>query len=430
MEIELSAKYQPLFELLENQHLQVDTVIITGGRFSQKSFAVGTFSCVATKDYNHRILYTRYTLTSAEDSIIPEFTEKIELLNADSSFHVTKDRIVGVNNGSKIVFKGIKTSSGNQTASLKSLKDFSMFTVEEAEELPNFDDWDKVKKSIRVKDVRNLSLLLLNPTTKTHWIYEEFFESRGVPDGFNGIHENVLYIHTTYLDLNRKFIPDTIYNDFEDKRKAYELWSALPKSDQDNSPLRKKARYYKHVILGGWLEKSEGVIFENWSLGEFKHTETMRWGNDYGFSNDPTTLVHVAVDKGNEVIYLKEELYKTKMTTDDIATVMFNRCGNDLIIADCAEPRLIDELNKKGLNVRPAVKGKDSVKLGIALLQNFRLVVDTNSTNLIKELNNYAWNDRKSETPIDAYNHLIDAIRYAVSDIMTIQEIEPDFGFF
>src|SRR5690606_33281942 len=88
---------------------KVDTVIVTGGRNSQKSLAVGTFSCVAAKDHNHRILYTRYTLTSTEDSIIPEFNEKIDLLNCESAFEVTRDRISGLSNQSKVVFKGIKT---------------------------------------------------------------------------------------------------------------------------------------------------------------------------------------------------------------------------------------------------------------------------------------------------------------------------------
>jgi len=125
----LSEKYEPLFEWLgcdENNPLhKVDTVVITGGRYSQKSFGVGLFSCVAAKDYAHRVLYTRYTLTAAEDSIIPEFNEKIDILNCNDAFETKKDRIVG-HNGSKIVFKGIKTSSGNQTAALKSLKNFSM----------------------------------------------------------------------------------------------------------------------------------------------------------------------------------------------------------------------------------------------------------------------------------------------------------------
>lgn len=428
MELELSVKYQPLFEILSGKHPQVDTVVITGGRNSQKSFAVGTWSCIAAKDCAYNILYTRYTLTAAEDSIVPEFREKIDLLNAHSSYIVTRDRINGVN-GSKIVFKGIKTSSGNQTASLKSLKDFNVFVLEEAEEMPSFDTWDKIKKSIRSNKKQNVNILILNPTTKTHWIYTELFEDRGIQEGFNGIVGNVMYIHSSYLDMPRHLIADNLWTDFEDKRLAYEQWIKLPRDQQDNSPLKKKAKYYKHTIMGGWLEKSEGVIFENWEVGEFKETELMRWGNDMGFSSDPTTLVHCSIDKDKEIIYLKEELYRTRMTTDDIATVMKDRCGKDLIIADCAEPRLIEELNLKGLNVKPCVKGVDSIKLGIALLQNYTLVVDPKSFNLIKELNNYSWNDKKSETPIDKYNHLIDAIRYAVTDAITVKSRTIDFGW-
>lgn len=428
MELKLSKKYQPLFEILHGMHPYVDTVVITGGRNSQKSFAVGAWSCVAAKDHGYNVLYTRYTLVAAEHSIIPEFQEKIDLLNAHDSFHVTKDRIEGVNN-SKIIFKGIKTSSGNQTAALKSLKGFNTFVLEEAEEMPDFDSWDKIRKSIRSNTKQNINILILNPTTKTHWIYSELFEDRGVPEGWNGIKGNVMYIHSTYLDMERELIADNIWSDFEDKRVAYEKWIQLPPSDRDRSPLLKKAKYYMHVILGGWLEKSEGVIFENWELGDFQETELMRWGSDYGFSNDPTTLVHVAVCKKTERIFLKEALYRTKMTTDDISRVMKHRCGSDLIIGDSAEPRLIAELQDAGVNILPAIKGKDSVKLGIAQMLNYTLIVDPSSTNLVKELNNYSWSDKKSETPIDAHNHLIDSIRYALGDALR-GSIEFDLDFF
>lgn len=420
MELQLSEKYEPLFQLLEGEHPEVDTVVITGGRFSQKSFAVGAWACVSAKDYNHRILYTRYTLTSTEDSIIPEFTEKIDMLNASDSFEVTRDRIRGVGNDSKIVFKGIKTSQGNQTAALKSLKNFSIFVVEEAEELPNFDDWDRVKKSIRAHDVRNLSILLLNPTTKTHWIYEEMYEANGIHEGFNGVNGNILYIHTTYEDMPREFIPDTIYNDFEDKRKAFEEWDKLSSEDKKlRTPLRKKAIYFKHVIKGGWLEKSEGVIFDNWTIGEYVDTGYTVYGADFGFSIDPSTLIKVSIDSKNNKIYLKGLLYKAGLTTPELAEIMKFNCGNTgKIIADCAEPRLIEELKRYGLNVSEAIKGPDSIKTGIRKMLEYELIVDHSSVELIAEFNNYAWNDKKSETPIDAYNHYIDSIRYALTDLI------------
>lgn len=419
MELKLSKRYEPLFEWLEGNHPQVDTVVITGGRYSQKSFAVGSFLAVAAKDYNHRILYTRYTLMSAEDSIIPEFNEKIDMLNAHDSFEVTRDRIRGVDNKSKIVFKGIKTSSGNQTANLKSLKDFSMFVLEEAEEMPDFDGWDKIKKSIRANDVQNLNILILNPTTKTHWIYDEFFESRGINEGWNGIHENVMYIHTMYLNMEREYITDNHFADFEDKREAFEIWDKLPKDEKNKDPrLAKKARYFKHVIKGGWLDKSEGVIFENWELGQFVDTGYVRFGMDFGYSNDPTTLVKVGVDDKRKIIYLKEELYKTHLVTSAISSILNSVCGDIPVIADSAEPRLIEELGKAGINIEASIKGPDSIRAGIALLQDYILVVHPSSVNLIKELNNYSWSDKKSKTPIDAHNHLIDAVRYSVEYLM------------
>lgn len=422
--LKISEKYEPLFRWLhaddDDPLAKVDTVIVTGGRNSQKSFAVGTFSCVAAKDQNHRILYTRYTLTSTEDSIIPEFNEKIDLLNCESAFEVTRDRISGVHNQSKVVFKGIKTSSGNQTANLKSLKGFSMFVLEEAEEMPSFEDWDKIRKSIRATDVRNLNILLLNPTTKEHWIYQEFFESQAVPHGFNGIIGNVLYIHSTYLDMPREFIPDSIWEDFDQKRLAYEQIKSLTDDEvaklQARDPkLVRDGKYYYHVVLGGWLEKAEGVIFTNWTTGDFVEIAPSVWGQDFGFSVDPTTLVRTSIDRSRKRLYVKQYIYKPRMTTDEIVRADMIAAGKSLIYGDSAEPRLIKELSDKGVNIKPTIKGEGSISAGIAIMQNFdEIIVDSESTDIIKELNNYVWHDKKSKTPVDAYNHAIDAIRYAV----------------
>lgn len=417
MDIELSDKYQPLFELLAGDHASVDTVIITGGRFSQKSFATGVFACVAAKDYNHRVLYTRYTLTSAEDSIIPEFNEKIDFLNAHKYFEVTRDRIRGVMNNSKIVFKGIKTSQGNQTAALKSLKDFSLWIYDEAEEHPDFASWDKVKKSIRASDVRNINVLLLNPVTKSHWIYETFFEERGVQDGFNGVVGNIMYIHTTYHDMPRKFIPDTHYNDFEVTRVAYEEWIKLSKEDREVSPLKKKARYYLHTLMGGWLEKSEGVIFDNWKIGHFVDTGYTKYGLDFGFS-DPTALAKVSVDSKNKKIYIKEEYYKSGSTETELIGVIGATCGSTQIIADSANPMIIEGLRRKGINIVPCVKGRGSIEAGINMMLDHDIIVDPDSKNLQRELNSYCWNDKRSGVPVDMFNHCIDASRYAISDLL------------
>ena len=136
---------------------------------------------------------------------------------------------------------------------------------------------------------------------------------------------------------------------------------------------------------------------------------------DYGFASDESTLVETNIDKANKTIYLRECFYLTQLTTSQIAQLNLNHAKTDLIVGDSAEPRLISEVKSKGCNLVPAIKGQGSITYGISLLQDYDLIIDENSINLIKELNNYCWLERKSNTPIDKWNHLLDAVRYAVS---------------
>ena len=147
-----------------------------------------------------RILFTRYTMTSAHLSIIPEFLEKIGLLGFEDVFSINKSEVLNLSNKSDILFRGIKTSAGNQTASLKSLQGISCWVLDEAEELVDEDIFDTIDLSIREKDIQNRVVLILNPVTKEHWIYKRFFQDKGVEAGFNGVKDNVCYIHSTYLD--------------------------------------------------------------------------------------------------------------------------------------------------------------------------------------------------------------------------------------
>jgi len=386
--ITLNKKYSPLFE--NNTRFY----IITGGRGSSKSFGVGTFANLLSFEEGHTILFTRQTMTSAHLSIIPEFQEKIELMGLDSFFDINKTEIVNKHSNSKIVFRGIKTSSGDQTANLKSLQGVTTWILDEAEELTDETTFDKINLSIRQKGKQNRVILILNPTTKEHWIYKRFFEDRGVQSGFNGVKEDTTYIHTTYLDnidnLDVSFIEEIERIKLTNEKK------------------------YNHVILGGWLDKAEGVVFSNWSIGEFKEVGKSVFGQDYGFSIDPTTLVQTSIDKTNKKIYIKECLYKPKLTTTEIINENIRYAGLNLIIGDNAEPRLIHEIKSKGLNITEAVKGPGSISAGIALLQDYELIISPESVNIIKELNNYCWLEKKSNTPIDDFNHAIDAIRYAV----------------
>ena len=368
--------------------------IVSGGRGSGKSFSVNALLVLLTYEAGHTILFTRYTLSSAYISIIPEFIEKLEMLGLLGDFHITKDEIKNKRSGSKIIFRGIKTSSGDQTANLKSLTGITTWVVDEAEELTDEQKFDTIDLSVRQQGKQNRVILILNPTTKEHFIYGRFFEDRGVNEGVNMTVENTTYIHTTYLDNK-----DNLSQSYLDQIEQMKL---------------RRPEKYKQQILGAWLNKAEGVIFDNWTIGEFKHIGTSVWGQDYGFAADPSTLVEVNIDSTNKRIYLKECFYLQRLTTSQISELNIKHARGGLIIGDSAEPRLLSEIKAKGCNVRPSIKGPGSITYGISLLQDYDIIVSPDSTNLIKELNNYSWLEKKSNTPIDKWNHLIDAVRYAV----------------
>ena len=186
---------------------------------------------------------------------------------------------------------------------------------------------------------------------------------------------------------------------------------------------------------------SEGLIFENWEVREFD-TQSLRgefvdygtrqyidrFGMDFGFSNDPTAFVHILVDSEKREIYVCDEIYRTHMYIDD----MYNAVKdlgfvNAEIIADSAQPGTIAELKKRGLSrIKPAKKGPNSIRDGIARLQDYHIVIHPKCTNAIVEFSNYVWaKDRMSgqltAVPVDEFNHLIDALRYATEGLGVVR---------
>ena len=391
MEIELNPKYRPL------THSNSRYFVVTGGRGSSKSYSVSTLILLLTYEKGHNVLFTRYTMTSASTSIIPELTEKIEILGREEDFIINKTDITNKTTGNKIYFRGLKTGSGIQTASLKSLTGITTWILDEAEEMPDELLFDKIDLSVRSKDAKNRVIMIMNPATKAHWIYKRFFEKRGVPAGSNMVIDDTTYIHTTYLD-NIEHLDETFVNNID--RMAIE-----------------RPEEYKAQILGGWRDTAEGVIFNNWELKEFNSNgDYYGISLDFGFSNDPTASCLVSINKNSKEIYLKEILYKTGLTTSEIAYELNRHAKRDtLIIGDSAEPRLLHELKHSyGLNIKPSIKGQGSINLGIALLQEYKLYIHPSSVNLVTELNNYVFKNDK-DVAIDDYNHLLDSIRYFVS---------------
>jgi phage terminase large subunit len=367
--------------------------VITGGRGSGKSFEVGRFITLLSFEKGHKILFTRQTMTSAHLSIIPEFKEKIELLKLEDMFSISKSEIKNKQSQSEIFFKGLKTSSGDQTANLKSLQGVTTWILDESEELTDEDTFDKINLSIRSNDKQNRVILILNPATKEHWIYKKFFENEGVKEGFNGTKGNTTYIHTTYED-NIKNLGVSFLQEVEKIK--------LHNPDK-----------YQHVILGGWLDKADGVVFTNWEFGPFNpnYLQTS-FGMDFGFSIDPDALAEVAIDNKNKILYVKEHIYQRGIKTHELAKMLLDKTKGGLIIADSAEPRLIDDLRFQKVNIQAVKKG--TIESGIVRMQDYKIIVEPNSTNIAKELNNYCYLNKGSKLYVDNWNHIIDAIRYNV----------------
>jgi phage terminase large subunit len=400
MQIKVNDKYQVLW------NPKTRYFIITGGRGSAKSFTVGLWACNMLLAYNNwKMLYTRYTLSSANISVIPEFREKIDLLGVGDEFQMTNSKIAHKATGSEIIFSGIKTSSGNQTAKLKSIPSLNVFIVDEAEEFVDEKDFNTIDESIRMPNVPNIVILVMNPQDVEHWIWKRWFAKSHRMETIDGqmipisTHQDVTHIHTTYLDNINNLSEDYLYRIKSIKEQNIDA--------------------YAHRFLGKWLDKKQGVIFDNWVEGEFDISLPFGYGLDFGFYPDPLALVKVAVDKGAKKIYVEEMIYKQSLSYEQVIEQMNHYVEpNAMVIADTSEPRLIEALQQRGLNVQKADKGAGSIVEGIKKMLDYQIIVTPESYNLKNELRNYIWNDRKSSTPLDADNHGIDSLRYSAMRLL------------
>lgn len=378
-------------------------VLVTGGRGSGKSFEVARFLERLTFERGRKILFTRYTLVSASKSIIPEVTDKIDRDGTSEYFRSTKDRIVNTYTGSELMFMGILASSGNQTAKLKSIQGVSVFVCDEAEEWRSEEDYDKMVLSIRTKGIQNMVIVVMNPANTSHFIYQKYIKDTHRVEVIDGVpvqistHPNVLHIHTTYLD-NMEYLSKEFLQEVDE----------VKVNDPDK---------YARVVIGKWADMNEGAIFKRYSRIESipMFVKTCAIGLDFGYTNDPTAAVLCGLH-GN-TLYLDELCYETHMGSGDIIKRLRPYSAFD-IIADSADPRLINDLRMGGLRIIPVVKGAGSVIAGINKLLELNIVVTYRSVNLINEMDNHCWSKDKDgrliNEPIDKYNHLIDAARYFV----------------
>jgi len=224
-----------------------------------------------------------------------------------------------------------------------------------------------------------------NPVSE-FWVYEQYIN--------NPQYENdITLIHSTVKD-----------NPFESEEIVKDIYR---RAERDPN--------YKRVYLEGLIGQLEGVIYPRWDYGEFDSSLPYGFALDFGFHPDPDAMVKVAIDARKRKIYAKECFYLNNLQISDLRSqVRSHAKSHELIIADSEDPRLISELKDTPLNIKGVKKHEGSVLEGIRLVQDYDIIVDKDSLNLIKELRNYTWNDKKAGIPNKGFDHLLSGIRYFV----------------
>ena len=351
---------------------------------------------------NHQILYCRYTMVSAAVSVIPEFMEKIGLDGTDKYFKSNRTDVMNRSTGARIMFRGIKTSSGNQTAKLKSIHGLTTFVCDEAEEWTDETDFERIMLSIRQKGIQNRIIIIMNPTDSNHFIYQKYIKNTHKIVEYDGVpvqistHPNVLHIHTSYLD-NEKHLDDKFLSVIRNMK-------------------AEEPEKYAHVVMGQWADVAEGAIYKKWTLcKEFpREAKKVGIGLDFGYAKDPTAAVMCGIV--NNDLYVDELFYETGMLSTDIARRLQPHRGT-FVYADSADPRLIDELMLSGVLIYPTQKGAGSILAGIQRILDFdNIFVTERSYNVQNEMRNHVWAKDKDgnyiNKPVDAFNHAMDAMRY------------------
>ena len=391
-EIKLLAPYRKL----DNKNRYT---VVTGGRGSAKSFHVSLRLLFMTYMPNEVILFTRYTLRAAEISIIPEFREKIEMMGLLPHFDITQDEVVNRTTGSKIIFRGIKTSSGNQTANLKSITGLSCWVLDEAEELVDENIFDTISNSVRAKGRSNKIYIVMNPSHTQHWVYKKFFK--------NGDYPNTTYIHTTYLQ-NLGNLDDSFIND------AKHLKDADPKK-------------YAHKLLGEW-EGTDDKVFPNGYKTYEEEPTDFDWeilGGDFGYSTGNTAVVRLR-KKGND-LYIRQFIFQKGMSLSSISKELEKLGLIDVrSVWDSADKSKIVDLRLLDADAVAAKKGFVFVRL--EKIKRFNVLVHIDSKQVQEEMDEAVWEkDSNGEYKRNSYDHLImyedspkkddclDAIGYALS---------------
>ena len=375
--------------------------VCKGSRGSKKSKTTALFFIYSMMKYPRaNLLVVRKVYRTLKDSCFTDLKWAINILGVQDYWSVKESPLEITYNptGQKILFRGLDdplkvTSITVETGNL------CWAWIEEAYEINREQDFNMLDESIRGKIEEPLYkqiTLTFNPWNERHWLKKRFFDTED---------ENIMAKTTNYMC--NEWLDESDKKLFEDMKK--------------NNPRR-----YQVAGLGNW-GIVEGLVYENWEEKEFDVNEISKrkgvksaFGLDFGYANDPSAFFCGLIDVANKEIYVFDEIYKKAMKNRQIAEEIIRKgYGKEKIVADSQEPKSIDELYDLGLKgIRKSRKGRDSINNGVQYIQDYKIIIHPRCVNFITEISNYMWDKDKFDNPVnkpvDDFNHLMDAMRYAL----------------
>lgn len=389
--------------------------VCKGSRASKKSKTTALNNIARLMEYPQaNLLCVRKTYRTLKDSCFTELKWAIHRLGVGAWWDVKESplEMTYKPTGQKILFRGLDDPL-KVTSITVEVGVLCWLWIEEAYEISSEADFDTLDESIRGEVPPGLFkqiTLTFNPWNEHHWIKHRFFDAAQDPD--------ILAMTTNYT-----------CNEWLDEadKKVFETMKL-------NNPRR-----YRVAGLGDW-GIVDGLVYENWeerlfSIDEVRKTPGIKsaFGLDFGYTNDPTALFCGLIDTSNKTLWVFDEIYKQGMSNEDIAKAITEAgYAKERIRADCAEPKSIDRLYTLGIShIRKARKGKDSINNGIDFIQDYKIFIHPRCTGFLTEIGNYTWDTdtktgKKLNRPIDDFNHLMDAMRYALEEY----SMGPKYSFY
>lgn len=365
-----------------------------GSAGSGKSYSIVQKLIIRCCNEKLRVLICRNTLKSCRESCFSLVKEVLEKWQLTPYVKIREtDCNIKFPNGSEILFTGL-----DEETKLLSINNISVVWIEEAFEV-NKSIVEQLNLRLRGNASNQQIIMSFNPISSHHWLYD--FCETNPPANF-------IATHTTYKD-----------NPFL----SGEYVAALDEMETRNP---QKYRVYGR---GEWGIDADGLVFQNWKVEDFNHAEIkgqLMCGLDFGFVNDISAFVASLLDEENKRIYIFNEWGDTNKTNAELVDIITSLgFSKSTIIADCSEPKSIEEMKRSGIQkIKPCKKGADSILFGIQKLQNYEIIIHPSCVGIITEFENYTWQKDKYtdvyiNKPIDDFNHYIDALRYSLQCVGT-----------